>query len=289
MGFETLTMRIADRLREHGPVARYGLAVVAVTVATILTASALPLLSRSIFVFYVAAVVATAWAGGLGPALLATALSVLAADYLFLVPTGSYWPASIRDLFPLAMFAAVSVLVSSLSGALTAARRRAEAQATTLREQGERLEEQAEALERQVGETQATAEALERANEDLQATMIVADATRAAAERAERRVSAILSSISDAFVAYDRSWRFVYANERARSLFREFGRVDDPIGRVLWDTFPSSSAPSRSASCVGPWSSRCRSSSSPSPPSSERGTRRGSTRGRTGSPSCGGT
>jgi len=238
MGFETLTMRIADRLREHGPVARYGLAVAAVMVASALTASALPLLSRSIFVFYVAAVVATAWAGGLGPALLATALSVLAADYLFIAPLGSFRSASVADLFAFAMFAAVSVLVSSLSGALTAGRRRAEAQATTLREQGDRLEEQAEALEQQVAETRATAEALERANEDLQATMIVADATRAAAERAERRVTAILSSISDAFVAYDRNWRFVYANERARTLFRDFGRVDDPVGRVLWDTFP---------------------------------------------------
>src|SRR5215212_2789163 len=237
MGFETLTMRIADRLREEGPAARYGLAVAAVAAASVVTAFALPLVSRSIFVFYIAAVVATAWAGGRGPGLVATGLSVLAADYLFIPPLGAHPSNAAPDLFPLAMFAAVSVFVSSLSGALNAARRRAEAQATTLREQGDRLEEQAGALEQQVAETRATAEALERANEDLQATMIVADATRAAAERAERRVSAILSSISDAFVAYDRAWRFVYVNERARAIFREFGG-GDLIGRVLWEAFP---------------------------------------------------
>jgi len=238
MGFETLTMRIADRLREEGPAARYGLAVAAVVAASAVTAFALPLVSRSIFIFYIAAVVATAWAGGRGPGLVATALSVLVADYLFIPPVHSYSLGAAADLFPLGMFAAVSVFVSSLSGALTAARRRAEGQATTLREQGDRLEEQAGALEQQVAETRATAEALERANEDLQATMIVADATRAAAERAERRVSAILSSISDAFVAYDRGWRFVYVNERARAIFRDFGGGGELIGRVLWEAFP---------------------------------------------------
>src|SRR5215212_11860512 len=120
MGFETLTMRIADRLREEGPAARYGLAVAAVAAASVVTAFALPLVSRSIFIFYIAAVVATAWAGGRGPGLVATALSVLVADYLFIPPLGAH-PSDAADLFALAMFAAVSVFVSSLSGALTAA------------------------------------------------------------------------------------------------------------------------------------------------------------------------
>jgi PAS domain S-box-containing protein len=60
----------------------------------------------------------------------------------------------------------------------------------------------------------------------------------AAAEAAEgrRRIEAILESITDAFVAVDRDWRFTYVNRRAAEYM---GRDRDAlIGGVLWEEFP---------------------------------------------------
>ena len=46
----------------------------------------------------------------------------------------------------------------------------------------------------------------------------------------------ILESISDAFVAVDRSWRFTYLNAKAEQVFRM--RSKRLIGRVCWELFP---------------------------------------------------
>jgi diguanylate cyclase (GGDEF)-like protein/PAS domain S-box-containing protein len=46
----------------------------------------------------------------------------------------------------------------------------------------------------------------------------------------------ILESISDAFVAVDREWRFVYLNARAEQIFRM--SAASLIGRWCWDLFP---------------------------------------------------
>lgn len=46
----------------------------------------------------------------------------------------------------------------------------------------------------------------------------------------------ILESISDAFVAVDREWRFTYLNARAQQVFRM--RASRLIGRVCWELFP---------------------------------------------------
>ncbi len=61
-------------------------------------------------------------------------------------------------------------------------------------------------------------------------------ALRAEAEAAHERAVTILESISDAFLALDRDWRFTYLNaaaERISALTRE-----QIYGRVLWDAFP---------------------------------------------------
>jgi PAS domain S-box-containing protein len=61
-------------------------------------------------------------------------------------------------------------------------------------------------------------------------------ALRAEAEAAREHATTILESISDAFMALDRDWRFTYINEEAE---RTIGmRRDDLIGKVHWDVFP---------------------------------------------------
>ena len=52
---------------------------------------------------------------------------------------------------------------------------------------------------------------------------------------ARDETSAILTSISDAFVAYDNAWRFTYVNDEAVRLIRR--PRGDLLGRVIWD-FP---------------------------------------------------
>ncbi len=62
-------------------------------------------------------------------------------------------------------------------------------------------------------------------------------ALHADAQAAHERVSTILESISDGFVALDREWRFTYVNseaERTNGLPR-----DQMIGRIFWDVFPA--------------------------------------------------
>ena len=52
---------------------------------------------------------------------------------------------------------------------------------------------------------------------------------------ARRRVEAVLASISDAFFALDREWRFTYVNDRAAQLLQRDREA--LLGRVLWEAF----------------------------------------------------
>jgi PAS domain S-box-containing protein len=56
------------------------------------------------------------------------------------------------------------------------------------------------------------------------------------------RVETILESISDDFVAVDRDWRYIYANDRALSRMRDRKGTalarEDVMGRSMWEMFP---------------------------------------------------
>jgi PAS domain S-box-containing protein len=77
------------------------------------------------FLLYFGAVAITAWFGGLGPGLLATALSALVSNHLFLTPGGSLLPPTLDQGIRLAAFALQCVLISLLSESLLRAERRA--------------------------------------------------------------------------------------------------------------------------------------------------------------------
>jgi PAS domain S-box-containing protein len=123
---------------------RYGVAVVSVTVAL-----GLKLLFDSLFMqngFFLlifgatmlsTSVMLSAWYGGLGPGILATALSALIIDYYFLYPIASFSVLS-AEATPLVGFVLEGMLVSSLAAALRFARRRAEESAREARSQEER-------------------------------------------------------------------------------------------------------------------------------------------------------
>lgn len=58
----------------------------------------------------------------------------------------------------------------------------------------------------------------------------------------QQHTETILESITDAFVAMDRDWRYVYANDRALARLAAWRGVpvtrEDIIGKSVWDLFP---------------------------------------------------
>jgi len=59
---------------------------------------------------------------------------------------------------------------------------------------------------------------------------------RAQAEESQARLSAIWNSMTDAFMAFDRDWRYLYVNDKARE-FTQRSR-EDLLGHTLWEVFP---------------------------------------------------
>ena len=140
----------------RSPLLRYAIAVASVALALSLAS----LLSRradpSHFTLFFAAVMMSAWYGGLGAGLLATILSALSLDYFFISRNYSLvlnWSAFLR----LGIF----VLVASLTSSLTAARRRAE---EALRKAHAELEKRVEERTAELAEANASlrAEIVER-------------------------------------------------------------------------------------------------------------------------------
>jgi PAS domain S-box-containing protein len=106
---------------------RYGVAVVCVVAATLLRLSLQPALGDNFpFITFFIAVVFTAWLCRLGPALAATALGTLAAEYFFMQPRFSFALASADDVRGIAIFTLSCVAVALLFEEMHRARHRAE-------------------------------------------------------------------------------------------------------------------------------------------------------------------
>ena len=95
-------------------------------------------------------------------------------------------------------------------------------------------------LERQRAELERQTAALLQLNVQLQNTNDALRGAREDAESAQRRVSEILSAITDPFVVHDSEWRFQYLNEAAtRTLSESLGNPGvSLIGKTLWELYP---------------------------------------------------
>src|SRR5262249_677577 len=90
--------------------ARYGGAVLAVILATVLRLLFNPILgSRLPFLAYVITIILVACYGGFGPALLSIALSVLFGTYLFLKPLNSFFVSDSSGVLQLVSFCVLSL------------------------------------------------------------------------------------------------------------------------------------------------------------------------------------
>ena len=169
--------------------ARYGLSVVAVALASAFTWLIWGWIKPQVSPLFFVALLVAAWYGGLGPGLLATALSAFVSIYAFSDPVYSV-AVDAEDFLRVGAFVAVSVAVSALADG----RRRAE-EALRLAHAGleqrvvERTEELArvnEALKREVAEKHAAQTQLiehQARLRDLASEVVIAE------ERERRRVA----------------------------------------------------------------------------------------------------
>ncbi|MCC5663994.1 PAS domain S-box protein [Nostoc sp. CHAB 5784] len=104
----------------------YGVMILAVMAALLLTRLLLPVFDPSVFTLFYAAVAISAWYGGMRLGVLASALSVTTALYFLIEPVYSFDFLSPNVLVRLTSFSLVSFLITALSSELRTARRKAE-------------------------------------------------------------------------------------------------------------------------------------------------------------------
>src|SRR5262245_578509 len=191
-------MLMVDSFAKKVPPAvwQYTLAVASVTVALVITDVLEPYTTLRTPLFYIV-IISSAWFGGMGPGLLALALSSLAVEYYF-APTASV-PESSMDGRPF-------ILLFSLSGLLacwiSVQRRRAE---QALKEARDKLEARVE---------ERTSE-LRRATEDLRAEI----AERKRAEEALREKANLLDLTHDTVFVRDANEVITFWNRGAEELY----------------------------------------------------------------------
>src|SRR5262249_34181991 len=111
-------------MNRPSPLLRYGVVPLAVAAAMLLRWPLWPVLHGELaFLFLWPVVILCAWFGGLGPGLLATALSATASTYFLLEPQLSLAVATPADLLGLLVFTAVNVAISVLCEKLYRGRR----------------------------------------------------------------------------------------------------------------------------------------------------------------------
>jgi K+-sensing histidine kinase KdpD len=236
---------------------RYGFALLATGLALPVTFALGRYAEQTPFLAFYTAVAITAWYGGLGPALLTTALSVVAADYFFIPPIGALTKAP-DDVVVIALFVVVAIIISSLSESLRGARARAERQAAEAATLAEQLKVQAEELERRAAESEALVRSEEQANEQLRATaegqQFLLEAARALGSSLD--MPAVLREVANLVVPRFADYCLVYLRQRDGAfvqvasahvdrgkapLLEELGRIHQPdltnlrslVGRAL--------------------------------------------------------
>jgi PAS domain S-box-containing protein len=194
------------------PPAIWGYGIAVVSVAAVLTLSQLPAvhLQDAPVSLFLCAVILTAWFGGIGPGLLATALSALAFNYYFLPPIHSLTLKT--DEIPRLVIFTVSAL---FVGTLSAAGRNA-----------------MESLMRARDDLKVTVDELQHTNEALQAE----SRERKSAEQSLRRSEGYLAEAQR--LTHTASWVWDVAGKDALYLSDEWYRIygfDQEAGLPPWE------------------------------------------------------
>ena len=227
-----IPMPLPQRLavpRPAGLAARVTLAVVATALALALSLAFAPWLSVRPFAPFFAAVLVAAWYGGTGPGLLASALSFVALHLFLLEPLGAFAIRNAAEAVQNALFIGISLLASTLSGALRAAHTRAVTTAEENAMLAMQLQEQAVELEQQMEEAQQLAEELEEQVEQ-------AAGLRLQLEGSNERLASILNTLTEGVVLAAPDGTVTFANPAARRLLDRLRGDGGPLaydGRAL--------------------------------------------------------
>ena len=109
---------LSARILTLSPVARYGVAIAAGAAAVALRLSLDPIWGTQLpFITLFPAIMLSAWLGGLGPGLLTTAITGLAAEYYWIKPVRSFAVADKSELVALLVFVIVGAVISALNEA----------------------------------------------------------------------------------------------------------------------------------------------------------------------------
>ena len=112
---------------ERSLLRRYGVAVIAITFATVVGMLLHPAIGEALpITLYFAAIMVAAWYGGLGPSLLALFSGAILTSYLFAEPHGSLLVHSVEHQITLGLYILTGLVVGLLSESLRASHRRSE-------------------------------------------------------------------------------------------------------------------------------------------------------------------
>ena len=167
--------------RHRSPVQRWIGALLFVAIALAFSLLLRDYISRTVFVFFFAAITLSAWYSGLGAGLFATVLSLLLANYFLVEPTGTLTFSTDIVVMTLAL-GSTAAFISWLTNSL-------EENKAALAMHAEQLEEQARELEAQMEESQMLTEELEATNVEMEEAAVRAEA----ASRAKTDFLAVMS------------------------------------------------------------------------------------------------
>lgn len=202
------------QLVNRPPLLRYSIAVASVLLATLLRFLLNPLLENSApYVTYILAVLITAWACGLGPALLAICLGAMGAVFFFVPAQTTLNINGTANIIGLVLYLSISTVGTLLSHEMHRARRRAETNAEIAR--GRQAE-----LEQQMAELRKAEEAI-----SFQAHL--------------------LNTVEQAVIATDLSGKITYWNRFAETLYG--WSAEEAVGHNVMEITPADSTQEQAA------------------------------------------
>jgi two-component system, NarL family, sensor kinase len=198
----------------HPVIARYGVAVVSVTVALFSSRLLDLYLVGAPVSLFLCAVIFSAWFGGIRPGLLATVLSILAFKYNFTAPVYSLF-VDIKEIPRLLIFALSAFFVCLLS----AAQRRA-----------------TEALRHARDKLAGTVQELERINKALHTENAERNRAQKALRESEERLQDIIDNTTAVVFVKDLDLRYLLVNREYERRYRV--RRDQICGKTDFDIHP---------------------------------------------------
>jgi PAS domain S-box-containing protein len=194
---------------------RYGIALLSVALATLVTWLLRSVISETILIFYFGTVIFVGWFGGLGPGLLATALSLAVAQYFFIEPVHSLVPSDPSDLIPMVLFGVFAAMSATFSEQLRMSRQSERQRADELAELSKQLQEQTVEMEEHSAELEQQFEEAQLLSEELE------QANTALAEHSalQARLAAIVESSRDSIVGTGLDGTILSWNPAAQALY----------------------------------------------------------------------